>query len=473
MVRPSPASPLTPPPAAGGFRGWRRPWCGHGRVRGGGGRGAAAAGLRAGGLRGRAAAGGRRGGGGRGGRGGPHGAAGGVGGRARGAGGLPAAEGRLGAEPQLLRLEPAHAGRQVSGTPGGGGGGGPAWLAGRGRGAGLAGPGGGGGGPGGRPVGDAGCPGRSGHVGVSRLLLESGAEANAQSRLGASALSVAARGGHLGVAQLLLSWGARVDGGGVGDGPRGEASGAWAPCPLSAAALEGQEAVARLLLEWGAACNGAGRPGGWSPLMLAAAGGRLSLARLLVQAGAEPDQRNALHKTPYDLAADARHHALRDYLAPLTTASPPSGTLSPDPSPSPPPDPPGSSPQPPLLRLRGCHGLCSLPPAPVPQRTPGQEPGRAPAHPGCRAAVGLEGPPPPHSPALPPSPPWARAATRPLPPAIVRDQQAVSSGPCRPCRPLAGARPSSAALPAPQGEGVNCLIAVQVGRLEGWTTHHD
>lgn len=174
---------------------------------------------------------------------------------------------------------------------------------------------------------------------VAHLLLDHGADVNAQNRLGASVLTVASRGGHLGVVKLLLEAGAFVD----HHKPSGEQPGTGDSrdelldiTALMAAIQHGHEAVVRLLLEWGADPNHAARTVGWSPLMLAALVGRLGVAQQLMEKGASPDHLSVLEKTAFEVALDRKHRDLADYLDPLTTVRPKTGQAAP-PQPQPPP----------------------------------------------------------------------------------------------------------------------------------------
>ncbi|XP_061445032.1 ankyrin repeat and SAM domain-containing protein 6 isoform X2 [Rhineura floridana] len=164
---------------------------------------------------------------------------------------------------------------------------------------------------------------RFGHLSVSRILLENGADLNAQNKLGASVLTMASRGGHISVVKLLLESGAYVDNydhlSTSLDNNKEELP---AITPLMAAVQHGHEAVVHLLLDWGADCNYTVKTMGWTPLMLAAVSGRVSLAQHLMNKGANPDHLNMLHKTPYEISVDFQHEDMKDYLAPLTTVRP-------------------------------------------------------------------------------------------------------------------------------------------------------
>lgn len=170
------------------------------------------------------------------------------------------------------------------------------------------------------------CNQRFGHLNVARILLENGADLNAQNKLGASVLTIASRGGHISVIKLLLESGAYVDNydhlSVSLDSSKEEMP---AVTPLMTAVQHGHEAAVHLLLDWGADCNYSVKTMGWTPLMLAAVSGRVSLAQQLMNKGANPDHLNILHKTPYEISVDFKHEDMMDYLAPLTTVRPQTG----------------------------------------------------------------------------------------------------------------------------------------------------
>lgn len=166
---------------------------------------------------------------------------------------------------------------------------------------------------------------RFGHLSVAHILLENGAEINGRNRMGASVLSMAARGGHAHVAKLLLENGAFVDdfdelvegSGDSGTFPEVRA--------LLAAAQHGHEAVVKLLLDWGAEVNFYQKSSGWSALMLAAAGGAVSVTQQLVERGADADHLNVLGKTAFELALQLQHREVKNVLDSITTVRPQPG----------------------------------------------------------------------------------------------------------------------------------------------------
>lgn len=167
---------------------------------------------------------------------------------------------------------------------------------------------------------------RFGHLDVSLILLENGADVNAQNRLGASVLTVAARGGHTAVVKLLLESGAFVDNYDHFDVNMVNHISSMEELPditaLMAATQHGHEAVVRLLLEWGADSNFTAKTTGWTPLMLAALGGKVNVAQQLVDRGADPDHVNVLEKTAFEVALNFKHKDMKNFLDAITTIRP-------------------------------------------------------------------------------------------------------------------------------------------------------
>ncbi|XP_067234054.1 ankyrin repeat and SAM domain-containing protein 6-like [Chanodichthys erythropterus] len=170
---------------------------------------------------------------------------------------------------------------------------------------------------------------RFGHVTVAHILLENGAEINGRNRMGASVLTMAARGGHAHLAKLLLENGAFVDdfdhlsaADGNGSVPGDNGRTFLEITALLAAAQHGHEAAVRLLLEWGADVSFCQKSTGWSALMLAAAGGTLSVTQQLVERGADADHLNVLGKTAFEVALQLQHREVKNYLDAITTVRP-------------------------------------------------------------------------------------------------------------------------------------------------------
>ncbi|XP_028823770.1 ankyrin repeat and SAM domain-containing protein 6 isoform X2 [Denticeps clupeoides] len=177
-----------------------------------------------------------------------------------------------------------------------------------------------------------------GHLTVTHILLENGAEMNARNRMGASVLSMAARGGHVHVAKLLLESGAFVDDydhlsfteGNSNNNHRlseeclsSEGGREFlSATPLLVAAQLGHEALVRLLLDWGADVNFCQKTTGWSALMLATIGGKVGVVQQLVERGADPDHLNVLAKTAFEVAMQLGQKEVKGYLDSITTVRP-------------------------------------------------------------------------------------------------------------------------------------------------------
>jgi ankyrin repeat protein len=165
----------------------------------------------------------------------------------------------------------------------------------------------------------------AGRLEAARLLLEAGADPNAKGDCGGTPLHAAAAAGELDMAGLLLGRGGLAN-------ARSTAH-AEPFSPWDAAVRAGHEEVAGLLLRHGGSDRAAGAldvhrsaergydgrlawlldrdpalvsrrdvVGGRTPLHWAAAGGRGSIAELLLARGADPDARDKRGESPADLA---------------------------------------------------------------------------------------------------------------------------------------------------------------------------
>ena len=132
----------------------------------------------------------------------------------------------------------------------------------------------------------------NGHADVVGLLLQKGANVNA---LGSAPLYGAASNGHADVARLLLQKGANVNAQDQGGG-----------APLYGAASNGNADVVRLLLEKGANVN-AQRQDGWTPLHEAALWGHAEIVSLLLEKGANVNSQRQDGGTPLHTAAWRGH----------------------------------------------------------------------------------------------------------------------------------------------------------------------
>jgi ankyrin repeat protein/mono/diheme cytochrome c family protein len=143
---------------------------------------------------------------------------------------------------------------------------------------------------------------KPGNSSTVRFLLDHGADPNATNAFSATALMAAAAADDLDTVRLLLDKGANVNG-----IPKRDAQnffwGGWRT-PLMWAAFQGDESLCKLLLERGANVNDFVETGG--ALGQAALGGHSGAAQLLLDAGAQVDQRDLIaNYTPLHWAAQS------------------------------------------------------------------------------------------------------------------------------------------------------------------------
>ncbi|MBS3776732.1 MAG: ankyrin repeat domain-containing protein [Bacteroidales bacterium] len=149
---------------------------------------------------------------------------------------------------------------------------------------------------------------------IVRLLLEKGADVNAENKLGTSAFDNAVRSycvskepPAIRVLEILVSHGADVD----NPIPEGEAAGYT---NLAAAIIWEKPELSKFLIDHGADVNHVAGDGN-TPLMLACREGYLDQVKLLLDAGARKDGLNKDGKTAMQLAIDNEHQEIVDYLS--------------------------------------------------------------------------------------------------------------------------------------------------------------
>lgn len=148
----------------------------------------------------------------------------------------------------------------------------------------------------------------NGHTAVVRALLDSGADVEATSRIGAyTPLHVAARGGHGDAVRALLDAGAEPD--------RVTTNSGVTALHLAAAALDGDAAVSHLL-EGGANPDVTEVTSGQTPLIFAAGAGRSGAVRALLAGGADPSiQTDVIDVRQHMIANQEASRFLRRQLA--------------------------------------------------------------------------------------------------------------------------------------------------------------
>eukprot|EP00752_Nemacystus_decipiens_P007566 g6759.t1 len=139
-----------------------------------------------------------------------------------------------------------------------------------------------------------------GYPGVTRVLLDRGADVSKRGDNGATALHGAAQGGFTAVAKLLVDAGAEIDIKTISNGST----------PLHMAASRGHAEVMGLLLAAGADPNSR-RHNGATPLNRAAEGGRADAVELLLRANVDPlldaDDQEGHRFCPLEVAAALGH----------------------------------------------------------------------------------------------------------------------------------------------------------------------
>ena len=125
-----------------------------------------------------------------------------------------------------------------------------------------------------------------GHLEIVRALLDAGANFDAKSNEGSTALMVASANGHLKIVRVLLDKGANFD----AKNNEGMTALIWAS---SSGYLE----VVRALLDKGANFDAKDNLGGATALMHASEGGHIEVVRVLLSAGADPNSQQLKHNS--------------------------------------------------------------------------------------------------------------------------------------------------------------------------------
>ncbi|KAK1758303.1 ankyrin repeat-containing domain protein [Echria macrotheca] len=142
---------------------------------------------------------------------------------------------------------------------------------------------------------------RCGHIEVARLLLDHGADVNAQrgfDHFTPLHFAIQRGGGDQALAELLISRGARLNAG-DDEGFR----------PLTYAIWKRDGSLVRMLLARGAGIDEQDRSG-FSVLCRAVQDGSEDMVRLLLELGARVDVRNRLGKTALDIAEEEKHEGI-------------------------------------------------------------------------------------------------------------------------------------------------------------------
>jgi uncharacterized protein len=145
----------------------------------------------------------------------------------------------------------------------------------------------------------------TGNPAAVKLLLDRGAEPNAQQLRGQTALMWAAAEGHAEVVKLLLDRGADAGLSSTAS-TKPERRPPGGMTALLFAARQGKVDAARALLDGGADVNQAGADN-TSPLLIAVVNGHYDLATMLVERGANPNIADANGRTPLYAAVDLRN----------------------------------------------------------------------------------------------------------------------------------------------------------------------
>lgn len=137
---------------------------------------------------------------------------------------------------------------------------------------------------------------------ISKLLIENGADVNAQDNKKRTPLMYASRNDNTAVAQLLIAKGAKV-----------KARDWYHFNPLMYAIQDGHTAIVQLLIEKGAKIN-AQDSYGRTPLMYASQAGHAAVVQLLIENGAKINAQDSYGRTPLIYASRNGHTAVAQLL---------------------------------------------------------------------------------------------------------------------------------------------------------------